>query len=141
VKRILYLVLYYGIAQHLPDSHLRGGELPTSWRSLLCHGFVASADRHIYLRSGVFPADRRYPHIAQRASIAAGARIYGGRIGPGLVVGSHSALFKGNRAYDDLDKAVGHHGTTPVNLPVIEDFALVGERALISKNGVSGREP
>jgi maltose O-acetyltransferase len=46
-------------------------------------------------------------------------------------VGPGSVFFKENRGADDLSIPVGRHDTTPINVPVVEDFAWIGERALV----------
>ncbi len=139
MKRTLCLLAYYGFAKHLPDSSLPGGELSTRLRAFLCRGFIASAGEGIHVRSGAFLADGRYLHMADRSSIGPGCRIYGARLGYGVVIGPHCVFFKENRAADDLSKPVGAHETTPINVPVVEDWAWVGERALVLQGRRIGR--
>lgn len=131
MKRLLCLMAYYGFAKHLPDSSLPGGELSTRLRSLLCRGFIANAGEGIHVRAGAFLADGRHLYMDDRSSIGPGCRIYGAKLGFGVVIGPNCVMFKENRAYDDLNKPVGIHGTTPIKLPVVEDHAWVGERALV----------
>jgi maltose O-acetyltransferase len=131
LKRYLCLLAYYGFAQHLPDMSFPGGVASTRLRSYLCRGFLASAGKGIDIRPGAFLADGRYLHMADWSSIGPGCRIYGARLGYGVIIGPHCVFFKENRAADDLSKPVGAHGTTPINVPVVEDFAWVGERVLV----------
>lgn len=131
MKRTLCLLAYYGFATHLPDMSFPGGTLSTRLRAFLCRGFLASAGKEIDIRPGAFLADGRYLHMADRSSIGPGCRIYGARLGYGVIVGPHCVFFKENRAADDLSIPVGAHGTTPINLPVVEDLAWVGERVLV----------
>lgn len=139
MKRVLCLLAYYGFAKHLPDSGFPGGEFSTRLRAFLCRQFIASAGKGIHVRSGAFLADGRHLYMADRSSIGPGCRIYGARLGYGVVIGPHCVFFKENRGADDLSKPVGHHGTTPIKLPVVEDWAWVGERALVLQGRRIGR--
>jgi maltose O-acetyltransferase len=69
--------------------------------------------------------------MADRSSIGPGCRIYGARLGYGVVVGPNCVFLKENRGSDDLEIPVGFHNTTPVKVPVVEDWAWVGERAIV----------
>ena len=139
MKRVFCLLAYYGVAQHLPDMSFPGGKLSTSLRAALCRGFIASAGKGIHIRPHVFVADGRYLRLGDHASIGPGCRIYGADIGDGVVIGPHCVFFKENRAADDLDKPVGQHGTTPIRIPIVEDHAWVGERALVMQGRRIGR--
>lgn len=139
MKRRISLLLYYGIAQHLPDLSFPGGRFYTAIRSFLCRQFLAHAGNNIHIRSGAFLGDGRYVHMGDRSSIGPGCRIYGAKLGYGVVVGPHCVFLKENRGSDDLDKPVGFHDTTPVNLPVVEDWAWVGERVVVLQGRRIGR--
>jgi maltose O-acetyltransferase len=139
MKRMLCLLAYYGFAKFLPDTSFPGGWLSTKLRGSLCRGFIAEAGEKIYVRSGTFLADGRHLYMGDRSSIGPGCRIYGARIGYGVVIGPHCVFFKENRAADDLSKPVGDHGTTPINIPVVEDWAWVGERVLVLQGRRIGR--
>jgi maltose O-acetyltransferase len=139
MKRTLCLMAYYGFAKHLPDSSFPGGEFCTRLRGFLCSQFIASAGEGIHVRAGAFVADGRHLYMADRSSIGPGCRIYGARLGYGVVVGPHCVFFKENRGADDLSKPVGDHETTPINLPVVEDWAWVGERVLVLQGRKIGR--
>lgn len=139
MKRTLCLLAYYGLAKHLPDSSLPGGGLSTVLRGLLCRGFIAGPGRKLHVRSDAFLADGRHLYMADRSSIGPGCRIYGARIGYGVVIGPHCVFFKENRAANDLDIPVGDHDTTPINLPIVEDWAWIGERVLVLQGRRIGR--
>jgi maltose O-acetyltransferase len=139
VQRRLALFFYYAFAQHLPDLGFPGGLLSTRLRAALCKQFAASAGESIHIRPGVYLADGRHLHMADRVGIGPGCRIYGARLGYGVVVGPNSVFFKENRGADDLTKPVGFHTTTPINLPVVEDHAWVGERVLVLQGRRIGR--
>ena len=131
MRRRISLLLYYGFAQHLPDLSFPGGKFYTSIRSFLCRQFLAEAGADIHIRPGAFLADGRYIYMDDRSSIGPGCRIYGARLGYGVVVGPNCVFLKENRGSDDLDKPVGFHDTTPINLPIVEDWAWVGERVIV----------
>ena len=131
MKRVLYLLAYYGVARYLPDSSFPGGWQATRLRGFLCGKFIARAGRAFYVRSDVFLADGRYLQVGDSVSIGPGCRIYGAVLGDSVIVGPGCVFFKENRAADDLDKPVGAHGTTAINVPVVEDWAWIGERAIV----------
>lgn len=131
MRKFFCLLAYYGFAQFLPDMPFPGGTASTRLRSFLARGFLASAGKEIDIRSNSFLADGRYLRMADRSSIGPNCKIYGADLGYGVIVGPHCVFFKENRAADDLSKPVGAHGTTAIKVPVVEDFAWVGERVLV----------
>jgi maltose O-acetyltransferase len=132
-------VLYYGLAYHLPDQSFPGGRLFRRLRAPLCRRFFAAAGERIKIESHVFVADGRFLHIGSDSGLGTGSRVYGAIIGDGVMVAPNVLLLKENHRYDNTDGPIDGQGYTAIALPVIEDWAWIGERAIILPGRRVGR--
>jgi maltose O-acetyltransferase len=57
--------------------------------------------------------------------------VYGAVIGDNVVVAPKVVFLKDNHRSDDPGRPIGEQGNTDVALPVIEDWAWIGERAIV----------
>jgi len=139
MRRKLALLLYYGIAYHLPDQSFPGGRLFRRLREPLCRCFFAAAGDGIKIESHVFVADGRFLRIGTNSGIGTGSRVYGAIIGDGVMIAPDVLLLKDNHRYDDITVPIDGQGYTVVALPVIDDWAWIGERAIILPGRTVGR--
>ena len=129
--RRVFLGLYYAIGTHLPDSNLPFGGLWRGIRGWLCRGFFASAGNDINIESGVFVADGRNVRIGSGSGFGPGSRVYGVEMGDNVIVGPNVVFLKDNHSYEDPLVPIQSQGRTAVALPIVEDWAWIGERAII----------
>lgn len=139
MTRMLALILYYAIAYRLPDSSFPGGIFFRRARGQLCQRFFAQVGEGVKIESHVFVADGRYLTIGSASSIGSGSRVYGAVIGQKVMVAPNVLFLKENHRYDNLDAPIGGQGITELALPVIEDWAWIGERAIILPGRRVGR--
>jgi maltose O-acetyltransferase len=139
MTRLLALVLYYGIAYRLPDSSFPGGMVFRRARSWLCQRLFAEAGEGIKIESHVYVADGRYLVIGAGSSIGSGSRVYGATIGEKVMVAPYVLFLKENHRYDNLDAPIGGQGITTLAPPIVEDWAWIGERAIILPGRRVGR--
>jgi maltose O-acetyltransferase len=135
----LALLLYYAVAYHLPDQTFPGGKLFRRLREPLCRRFFAEAGAGIKIESHVFVADGRHLHIGSDSGIGTGSRVYGAIIGDGVMVAPNVLFLKENHRYDDMNGPINGQGYTAIALPVVEDWAWIGERAIILPGRRVGR--
>jgi maltose O-acetyltransferase len=125
------LLLYYGFAYFLPASNFPGGRVYRRVRELLCRRFFAYTGEGINVESGVFVADGDHISLGSGSGLGVGSRVYGVVIGDNVVVAPKVVFLKDNHRFGDLDHPIGEQGNTDIALPVIEDWAWIGERAII----------
>jgi maltose O-acetyltransferase len=131
VRRAVVLSIYYAIGQHLPESNFPLGKLWRGIRAWLCSQVFASAGHGINVESGVFIADGRHISLGTGSGLGMGSHAYGVIIGDHVIVGPNVVFLKDNHRYDDPTSPIQVQGRTAIALPVIEDGAWIGERAII----------
>jgi len=137
--RYVHLVLYYAVGTHLPNSNLPFGRLWRGIRGALCRGFFASAGDGINIESGVFVADGRNVRIGSGSGFGSGSRVYGVEMGDNVIVGPNVVFLKDNHRYEDPLAPIQSQGLTSSAPPIIEDWAWIGERAIILPGRRVGR--
>jgi maltose O-acetyltransferase len=135
----LFLFAYYTVAYYLPDSNFPAGAAFRVMRGTLCRRFLAKTGAHVNIESHVFLADGRHLQIGSGSALGRGTRVYGAMIGTGVIVAPDVLFLKDNHRYDNLDGPIAGQGNTAVALPVIEDWAWIGERATILPGRRVGR--
>jgi maltose O-acetyltransferase len=100
-------------------------------RAWMCRGFLASAGKGINVESGVFVANGRHVSLGSGSGFGTGSRVYGANIGVNVIVGPHVVFLKDNHQYDDPRVPIQSQGLTEIALPIVEDWAWIGERAII----------
>lgn len=133
------LLLYYALAYHLPDQSFPCGRLFRRMREPLCRRFFAETGERIKIESHVFVGDGRYIHIGSDSGIGTGSRVYGVVMGKNVMVAPNVLFLKDNHRYDDIDAPIDGQGYTEVALPLIEDWAWIGERSIILPGRRIGR--
>lgn len=131
ITRKVCLILYYALAYFLPDSNFPGGEVFRRVREVLCHRIFVSTGKGINVESKVFVADGSNISIGSGSGLGTGSRVYGVVMGEHVIVAPEVVFLKDNHSYDDVDRPIGEQGNTKVALPVVEDWAWIGERAII----------
>lgn len=131
MRRTLSLLAYYSLATFLPDQSFPGHGSFRRIREFLCRQFFATAGHDINVGSRVFVADGRDIHIGNGSGIGSGSRVYGAIIGDNVICGPNVLFLKDNHKYGDLARPIKDQGFTAISLPVVDDSAWIGERAII----------
>lgn len=139
LKRTVALVLYYAVAQRLPDYSFPKGNAFRTVRALACKSFFGSTGEWINVEGGVFVGDGRDVHLGDGSSIGHGSRMYGAQVGRDVMIGPECVFLKENHAFGDISRPIRAQGYTGVTPPVIEDEAWIGERAIILPGRTVGR--
>lgn len=133
------LLAYYAVGCRLPSSNFPGGRWFRTVREALCRGFLAAAGSQINIESGVFVADGAHLCIGSGSALGTGCRIYGADIGEAVIVAPGVVIFKDNHIFEDLDRPIAGQGRGPTRIAVVEDWAWIGERAMIMPGRRVGR--
>jgi maltose O-acetyltransferase len=134
MKRIFFLILYYGVAYYLPDSYTPIVGRAANWlRKCCCHalfkrcGKIVTVGRHVYFGNG--------------ANIEIGDDSGFGpysRIPNNIIIGNHVMMapeiliIKNNHKYDNPITPIGQQGPAPAAPVIIEDNVWIGQRAIIT---------
>src|ERR1019366_9015146 len=125
------LFLYYCVAQFLPDSNFPGGESYRRVRELLCSHFFAFTGEQVNVESRGLVADGSHISVGSGSGLGSGSRVYGVTIGENVIVGPSVVFLKDNHRFDDPTRPIQSQGLSDVAVPVVEDGAWIGERAII----------
>jgi maltose O-acetyltransferase len=131
VRRTVLLCGYYLFASRLPSRGVPGGEIFREIRQFFCRRLFASSGDWINVGTNVFIADGRHITIGSGSSLGDGSRAYGVEIGDNVMIGPGCVFHKENHNFDDITRPISKQGLADINLPVIENDAWIGERAIV----------
>jgi maltose O-acetyltransferase len=138
-RRTAALLAYYGLARRLPGSEFPLGELWRVLRGAACRGFLASAGAWINVEPGVYLADGRHISLGDGAGIGRDSQVFGASIGRDVMIGPEAVILCRNHRHADPTLPIRSQGEGPLMLPVIEDGAWIGQRAIILPGRRIGR--
>lgn len=134
LKKTICLLLYYGLAQYLPDSYSKVfGKPSNAIRVALCKrifkkcGNIRTINRKVNFGSGA--------NVVMGDASGIGART---RIPNDTIIGSHSILgrdsfiLEANHRYDRLDLPINDQGSLPRKQTIIEDDVWIGLHTLMT---------
>ena len=134
LKRKLYLLFYYGIAQFLPDSYSKiMGKTSNAIRVFLCKkifkkcGSIRTINRRVNFGSGI--------DVVMGDESGIGART---QIPNNTIIGNHVILSRdcfildANHRYDSLDLPINDQGMLPRKQTIIEDDVWIGLRTIMT---------
>lgn len=136
IRRIICLVLYYGIAQYLPDSYFGVKFIAhfSNWfRIILCKGIFKKCGHVRTINRGVYFGTGSQVEIGDESGI--GART---SIPNNTIIGNHVMLSRdclilwANHKFDRTDIPINDQGMHPWAQTVIEDDCWIGLRTLMT---------
>jgi maltose O-acetyltransferase len=139
MRNALMLAIYYLLAYFLPDSVFPFGNHFQHLRECLCRRIFSCAGTPINIESRVYIADGKHISIGSRSGLGTGCRVYGAVIGNDVMIGPGVLFLKQNHSFDDITRPIGGQGSSDLALPIVEDEAWVGERAIILPGRRIGR--
>lgn len=139
IGRALALVAYYAVAARLPASEAPLGGLWRAARAACCKRFLHAAGAEINVEPGVYLASGRSISLGRGSGFGRGSRIYGAEVGEHVMMAPEVVILARNHAFDDLGRPISSQGDGPLRVPVIEDWAWIGDRATILPGRRVGR--
>lgn len=139
LSRFPALFVYYTVACRLPGREFPGGELWRRLRGAACRRLFASAGSWINVEPGVHVASGRHISLGQGSSFGRDSRVYGAHVGRDVMIAPEVVILCRNHLYADRDVPIRKQGDGPVQIPVIEDGAWIGYRAIILPGRRIGR--
>lgn len=131
-SRVLRLLLYYGLARHLPASNTRYTKWAQVARRAVCKGLFKRAGSAINVEHGAYFGDGSELEIGDRSGIGVDSFLYGPvRIGADVMMGPEVLIFTANHCFDRIDVPMRGQGHQPACEVVIEDDVWIGQRAIL----------
>lgn len=129
-----FLVIYYGLAYHLPDSYIPVvGKLSNALRVFCCHrifrkcGRIVTVNRHVYFGKG------SAIEIGDNSGIGANTLLPDNIvIGDNVMMAPDVLIFKENHKYSDLSVPIGMQGDVPCAPVVLGNDLWIGRRVIIT---------
>jgi maltose O-acetyltransferase len=138
--RLLWCAVYYGIAQHLPASHVPGGRAGRWLRAAACRRLFSACGTDVNVESmAQFHSGRRIS-LGDRSGIGERAVLNGTiRIGNDVMMGPDVMMYANNHAFERTDVPMNRQGFGPERPITVEDDVWIGARAIILSGVLIGR--
>lgn len=140
ILRVICLLLYYGLARHLPASNHKAGRWARPIRRLVCRPLFASAGRDINVEKGAFFGSGAAVRLGDRSNIGERAEILGPiSIGRDVMMGPEVIVLTNQHEAARVDVPMIEQGLSR-QLPVtIEDDVWIGCRVIIQPGVTVGQ--
>lgn len=135
LKRAIGLVLYYGIAQYLPDSYIGGGGRISNRLRIFCAklifkkcGKISAINRRAYFGNGSEIEMGDYSSIGANSILPNNIKI-----GKYVMMAPEVHIISDNHNFDNIDIPMCMQGSNKNHpFPIIEDDCWIGVRAILT---------
>lgn len=132
--RKIFLIIYYGLAYHLPDSYLPVVGRPSNALRVMCCrrifrkcGKIVTVNRHAYFGNG------KDVEIGDNSGIGANNHLPNNIImGNDVMMAPDILIFKNSHRYADLTMPIGKQGMTSPAPVVLGNDVWIGQRVIIT---------
>lgn len=132
ITRFICLILYYGFAQYLPSSYIRGCAVFGSLRSLLCKNLFGYCGRNVRVEPFAFFHTGQNISIGDDSSIGERSRVLGKvEIGKDVMMGEEVIIITQNHQFERLDIPMDRQGFQEEKPVTIGDDVWIGARVII----------
>jgi maltose O-acetyltransferase len=132
LTKALFLILYYGMARHLPSTSMPGGALGNSVRTALAKRLFLQCGKHVVVKQGAYFGTGSSVCIGEHSQIGERARIeHDTVIGAYVMMGLEVLILATRHAHLRLDVPLIHQGYLPRKPVTIGDDVWIGGRAII----------
>lgn len=132
IARPLLLILYYGIARHLPSTSMPGGRFGNAGRTMLARALFLSCGKDVVVKHGAYFGTGSRVRIGDHSQIGERARIeHDTVIGAYVMMGLEVLILATRHAHDQLDRPLIHQGYLPRAPVTIGDDVWIGARVIV----------
>ena len=132
IKRLIFCVLYYGFAQWLPSSYIRGCAVFGVIRHLICKQLFAHCGKEARIEPRAFFNSGRNVSIGDYSSIGERTKIRGSvKIGNHVMMGEEVIIISWSHDFARTDIPMTQQGFKEERTVVIGDDVWIGSRAII----------
>ena len=132
MRRLFFCAIYYGIAQYLPSSYIRGCALFGTIRRLICQRLFGYCGKNARIEPRAFFHSGRMVQLGAYSSIGENARIRGSvKIGDHVMMGEDVLILSQNHAHVRTDITMDQQGFLPDETVEIGDDVWIGSRVIL----------
>ena len=129
-NRILHLLLFHGLARHLPDSTTPGGVLWRGIRYWVCRPLFAECGKNVNVERGA--SFGQAISVGSNSGVGINAVIGScTRIGSNVMMGPEVFIFTSNHCTSRVDMPMIQQGYRPLAPVIIGDDVWIGARVMI----------
>ena len=131
LKRGLLLLLYYGVAKHLPSSTCSSTRIFRVIRRIICKPLFDECGTNLNVESGATFGNGKGIKIGNNSGLGVHSQVRGPlTIGDNVMMGPECVIFTSNHRFDRHDITMDHQGS--VTKPVaIGNDVWIGQRVMI----------
>lgn len=132
--RKLFLILYYGIATHLPDSYAPIVGKPSNWlRVLCCHHIFKECGKIVTVNRKAYFGNGAEVEIGDDSGIGAHCHLpHDIKIGNHVMMAPEVLIFNQNHKFDHPDIPIGQQGYQQTRRVEIGNNVWIGQRVIIN---------
>lgn len=136
LKKLICLLLYYGIAYYLPNSYqpwYLGGTISNSFRVFLCKrifkkaGKISTINRCVKFWSGNDVEMGDYSGIGEHTEIPSNTKI-----GSNVMISRYVFILSRNHEFSSTETPITEQGFLPMKQTIIEDDCWIGLRTIFT---------
>lgn len=132
IARLVGLLIYYGLARHLPTQPVPGWRFGYALRRQLVGWIFDACGAGVIVKRGAYFGTGAGIRVGNRAQIGHNARIdHGVEIGDDVVMGPDVVIMSGGHAYADPGVPINQQGASPRRTVRIGRDVWVGTRVVI----------
>ena len=132
IIKLLALVFYYGIAQHLPLNTRMTGNIGQKFRVFACRRIFKKTAKHFNVEKGAHFAQGGGIEIGENSGIGINCRLYGPVIlGDDVMMGPEVVILTQNHKFSDLNIPMWKQGYEDIRPVIIGDDVWIGTRVII----------
>ena len=134
MRRKLFLILYYGLAKHLPNSYTPVlGKVSNALRVLCCHNIFKKCGKIVTVGRGAYFGNGAEVEIGDDSGIGPNCRLSNNiKIGNHVMMAPDLLVLKNNHRFDLKDIPIGQQGDIASPPVVIGDNVWIGQRVIIT---------
>ena len=131
----LSLILYYSVAQYLPESRSKIGILlkANTIRYFLCRFIFKSIGENVTIERKAFFGNGIDVQIGNNSGLGINSIVPNNvHIGENVMMGPNCCILSRNHKFDSLELAMIHQGSTELKQTIIEDDVWIGTNVLMT---------
>ena len=136
---VMFYILYYGLARHLPGSHVPCS-FGSKWiRYWVCRHLFARCGRGVNIEHGADIGTGRYVEIGDNSEIGINCVVKRAFIGSGVMICPDVVFINQNHNFDDPDKPLQEQGYISYEAIIVGDNTWVGTRVIVLPGRTIGK--
>ena len=136
IKKLICLMLYYGIAYYLPNSYKPwwlGGKISNTFRVFLCKRIFKKAGKISTINRCVNFGSGKNIEMGDKSGIGEHTEIPSNTIiGKNVMISRYVFILSRNHEFSSIDVPINEQGFLPMKQAIIEDDCWIGLRTIFT---------